>query len=92
MEEIEGGDDEKVIRNPFDRAGVQLCKLVHTVPEGENWLYELKYDGYRIMAFVEGNSVRLITRNNNDYTDRFGAVASTLLDMAAGRAMVLVVR
>ncbi|MDD3654624.1 MAG: DNA ligase D [Desulfotomaculaceae bacterium] len=89
MAEIEAGDDEKVIRNPFERAGVQLCKLVHTVPEGENWLYEVKYDGYRIMAFVEGNSVRLVTRNNHDYTDRFGAVASSLLDLAAGRAMVL---
>ncbi|MDD4168885.1 MAG: DNA ligase D [Desulfotomaculaceae bacterium] len=89
MGEIEGGDDEKVIRNPFDTADVQLCKLVHIVPQGENWLYELKYDGYRIMAFVEGNSARLITRNNNDYTHRFGAVASSLLDLAAGRAMVL---
>ncbi len=89
MTEIEAGQDEKIVRNPFDRTDVQLAKLVNTVPEGEDWLYELKYDGYRIMAFVEGSSVRLITRNNNDYTNRFGDVASSLLDWAAGRAMVL---
>ena len=89
MAEIEAGDDEKILGNPFDRADVQLAKLVANVPDGENWLYELKYDGYRIMAFVEGSSVRLMTRNDNDYTNRFGNIASSLLDWAAGRAMVL---
>ena len=89
MTEIEAGQDEKVVRNPFDRTDAQLAKLVNTVPEGDDWLYELKYDGYRIMAFVEGNSVRLMTRNNIDYTNRFWDAASSLLDWAAGRAMVL---
>lgn len=89
MAEIEKGEAEKVIRNPFDRTDIQLARLVASVPEGEDWLYELKYDGYRIVAFLEGNSVRLMTRNNNDYTDRFGSIASSLLDWAAGRAIVL---
>lgn len=89
MAEIETGEAEKNVRNPFVTAGVQLAKLVKTVPEGEDWLYELKYDGYRILAFTEGNGVRLITRNNHDYSNRFGTVASSLLDLAAGRAMVL---
>lgn len=88
MTEIEKGQDEKIIRNPFDRADVQLAKLVSTVPEGENWLYELKYDGYRIMAYVEGNSARLITRNGNDYTNHFNDVAAALIDWAAGRAII----
>lgn len=89
MTEIERGEDEKITRNPFNKANVQLAKLVNTVPQGEDWFYELKYDGYRIMAFVEGSNVRLITRNNNNYTNRFGSIASSLLDWAAGRAMVL---
>ncbi|MDW5299964.1 MAG: DNA ligase D [Sedimentibacter sp.] len=89
MTEIEAGQDEKVTRNPFNTADVQLAKLMKTVPEGEDWLYELKYDGYRIMAFVEGNNVRLITRNGNDYTKRFYDIASSLIELAAGRAMVL---
>ncbi len=87
--EIEGGADEKITRNPFDRADVQLAKLVNKAPEGEDWLYELKYDGFRSLAFVEGNSVRLISRNGKDYIKRFPAVESSLIDLAAGGAMVL---
>lgn len=89
MTEIERGEDEKITKNPFNMADVQLAKLVNKVPEGGDWLYELKYDGYRIMAFVEGNSVRLITRNGNDYTKRFYDISSSLIDWADGRAMVL---
>lgn len=89
MEEIEVGKDKKIIKNPFSSTKVQLAKLVNKVPEDDDWVYELKYDGYRIMAFVEGNSVRLITRNGNDYTNRFHKVASDIIDWAAGRAMVL---
>src|SRR5690606_34114372 len=71
MAEIEAGEEEKIIRNPFSRVEVQLSKLASTIPKDEDWLYELKYDGYRIIAFVEGNIVRLITRNGNDYIKRF---------------------
>ena len=89
MTEIAAGEDEKIIRNPFNQTDVQLAKLVITPPEGENWLYELKYDGYRILAYLEGNNVRLITRNGNDYTKRFHDIAYSMIDWAAGRAMVL---
>ncbi|MBP1924421.1 bifunctional non-homologous end joining protein LigD [Sedimentibacter acidaminivorans] len=89
MIEIEAGQDEKITRNPFSVADVQLAKLVNKSPEGDDWLYELKYDGFRIVAFVEGNNVRLITRNGNDYSKRFYEITSSLIDWAAGRAMVL---
>lgn len=89
MTEIETGQDEKIIKNPFNSTSVQLAKLVKNVPESDDWLYELKYDGYRILAFVEGNSIRLITRNSNDYTKNFQSIASSLIDWAQGRAMIL---
>lgn len=89
MKEIEAGADERVTKNPFGVANVQLAKLVNTIPKGEDWLYELKYDGYRVMAFVEGNSARLMTRNGKDFTARFQNVAASLMDWAAGRALVL---
>ncbi len=41
------------------------------------------------MAFVEGNNVQLITRNGKDYTKQFQTIANSLIDWAAGRAMVL---
>ena len=89
MAEIEAGENEKIIKNPFTQTDVQLAKLVDTVPEGGDWLYEIKYDGYRILAYIENNSVRLITRNGNDYKQRFEEVAFSLQDWSAGRAMVL---
>ncbi|MHB8072345.1 DNA ligase D [Desulfosporosinus fructosivorans] len=89
MMEIEEGEEEKITKNPFGSTDVQLAQLVNTVPEGENWLYELKYDGYRILAYIEGDSVRLITRNGHDYTTRFQDVASSLAEWAEGRAMIL---
>ena len=89
IEEIENGAEEKFTGNPFEKTEVQLAKLVGNAPEGDNWLYEVKYDGYRILAYLEGNSVRLITRNGNDYTERFPEAAVSLIDWAAGRAMVL---
>jgi len=89
MAEIEKGEDEKITKNPLSKISVQLAKLVNTIPEGEDWLYELKYDGYRILAYLEGNNVRLITRNGNDYTKRFADIAYSLIDWAAGRTMIL---
>ena len=89
MAEIEEGKDEKIMKNPFDNTQIQLAKLVNTVPEGDNWLYELKYDGYRIIAYMEGNNARLLTRNGNDYTGRFQDIADTLANWAVSRAMIL---
>lgn len=89
MAEIKGGEDVKITKNPFDAAQVQLAKLVSKAPEGEDWLYELKYDGFRIIAFAEGNIVRLITRNGNDYAKRFHNVAHSIINWSDGRSMVL---
>ncbi|MFY9378063.1 MAG: DNA ligase D, partial [Peptococcia bacterium] len=89
MQEIEAGADEKITRNPFNEADVQLAKLATKVPEDDGWLYELKYDGYRILAFVEANRARLITRKGNDYTRRFAEVENALINLASGRAMIL---
>jgi bifunctional non-homologous end joining protein LigD len=89
MEEIGEGEDEKITRNPFGKADVQLAKLVGKAPGDGDWLYELKYDGYRILAFIEGRGVRLVTRNGNDFTARFQPAADALSGWSAGRAMVL---
>lgn len=89
MEEIEKGEVKKFTSNPFDKVDVQLAKLVNKVPDEDDWIYEMKYDGYRIVAFVEANHAHLITRNGNDYQKRFYDISSTLIDWAGGRAMIL---
>jgi bifunctional non-homologous end joining protein LigD len=52
----------------------QLATLVDEAPGGEGWIYELKFDGYRIVARIEGDDVRLFTRNGNDWTSRLKGV------------------
>jgi len=89
MEEIGQGEIKKFTVNPFDQVDVQLAKLVNQVPIEDDWIYEMKYDGYRIVAFIEGNQVRLVTRNGNDYQKRFYDIASSLINWAGGRSMVL---
>lgn len=91
MEQIEQGTTDHPTPNPFSPAEAQfmLAKPVSRPPEGEDWLYEIKYDGYRIMAFIQGQQVQLITRNGHDYAHRFGEVTASLRGWAAGRSMVL---
>jgi bifunctional non-homologous end joining protein LigD len=91
MKEIEEGKemDSDNSRIPFEKTGVQLAKLADRVPTGKEWLYELKYDGYRILAYLDGNGVRLMTRNGQDYTAKFKRIADALLDWSRGKTMVL---
>ena len=52
-----------------------LATLETDVPKGAGWLYEVKWDGYRALAYVRGGEARLVSRNGNDLTQRFAAVA-----------------
>jgi len=74
---------------PFDRAEAQLARLIKTVPDEAGWLFELKYDGYRILSFVEGGKARLLTRSGSDYAHKFKPAAQALIDFTGGRSMVL---
>src|SRR5215213_4326359 len=52
-----------------DRLQPQLATLVDEPPrDTENWIYEIKFDGYRMLARVQGRHVALLTRNGNDWT------------------------
>ncbi len=61
----------------------QLAKLVESAPDGAGWWFEEKYDGYRILARVHRNTVRLLTRNAKDWADRFASVATALPSFGA---------
>ena len=54
----------------------QLATLVEEPPQGEGWIYEVKFDGYRVLARIEGDDVRLFTRNGNNWTPRMKALVS----------------
>lgn len=55
----------------------ELATLVQSAPDGE-WLYEIKFDGYRVMARIEDGDVRLITRNGHDWTHKLPRQAEAL--------------
>jgi bifunctional non-homologous end joining protein LigD len=49
-----------------------------SLPTGEQWLYELKLDGYRAIAFKRNGAVHLRSRNDNDFNSRYPAVVEAL--------------
>jgi bifunctional non-homologous end joining protein LigD len=62
--------------------------LVSTAPEGEDWIHEIKYDGYRFLCRVDRGSARLLTRTGLDWTERFGAVAEVAAKLPVERALL----
>ena len=56
----------------------QLATLANEPPRHGVWTYELKFDGYRILAFKSGAAVRLISRRGQDWTSRFNILARQL--------------
>jgi len=55
----------------------ELATLVESAPDGD-WLYEIKFDGYRVMARIDNGDVRLITRNGHDWTHKLPKQAEAL--------------
>ncbi len=58
-------------------------KLKRTPPTGERWLSEIKHDGYRVQAHLDGGRARLFTRRGYDWTPRFAALAGALTEVPA---------
>ncbi|HEX7626820.1 MAG TPA: DNA ligase D [Gaiellaceae bacterium] len=73
---IKGHDDvgEAVRR----RYSPMLATPEARVPQGEGWTYEVKFDGYRAVAYVRGGECTLLSRNDNDLTERFPDVAKAI--------------
>jgi bifunctional non-homologous end joining protein LigD len=55
-----------------------LATLVDHLPEGPNWLFEVKFDGYRAVTAAAGDQARIYTRSGNDWTDRYPGIARAI--------------
>ena len=55
-----------------------LATLAEQLPTGDEWLFEVKWDGYRALGYVRGGDSKLVSRNGNDLTGRFPDVARAL--------------
>ena len=66
-----------------------LATLQTKPPTGENWLHEVKFDGYRLQARVDNGAVQLLTRTGLDWTERFGrAIASAFAVLHCSTALI----
>jgi bifunctional non-homologous end joining protein LigD len=66
----------------------QLATLVPQAPEGDDWIHELKFDGYRILARAEQGRVGLLSRRAHDWTAKFPSVSAAVAKLPAGTALL----
>lgn len=80
----------RLVRKSLMPANVepQLATLTDKPPMGDQWQYEVKFDGYRIMAMLNTGKVKLHTRNQLDWTHRYQSVAAELADWPVKQAIL----
>src|SRR3954447_16349738 len=66
----------------------QLCTLTDDIPVGSDWLFEMKFDGYRAQAAVSGSDVVVYTRNGHDWTHQFRVILPPLSTLTKGSALI----
>ena len=49
----------------------QLATLSTSAPKGAEWVHEVKFDGYRMVSYIDHGDVTIYSRNGNDWTDKF---------------------
>jgi ATP-dependent DNA ligase len=59
----------------------QLTRLVDEAPSGGGWLHEIKYDGYRMHARIDGGKATLLTRTGLDWSHRYGRTIEALASL-----------
>jgi bifunctional non-homologous end joining protein LigD len=62
----------------------QLCTAAPSAPSGDEWIHEIKYDGWRLLARKQGSVVRLYSRGNVEWSERLPKLADAVrsLDVA----------
>lgn len=75
-----------VTSGPF----IKPCEptLRDRLPKGEGWLYEVKFDGYRMQIHKAGSSIALYTHDGADWTDRFPHLAAALTSLPCISAII----
>jgi bifunctional non-homologous end joining protein LigD len=66
----------------------QLAVPAKEAPDGADWLHEIKYDGYRLLAFIARGRVRLLTRSGLDWTAKFPELAGEIAALPVDAALI----
>jgi bifunctional non-homologous end joining protein LigD len=64
----------------------QLTQLVDAAPDGDDWLHEIKFDGYRMHARLDRGAVKLLTRTGLDWTHKYPPIAEAVAALGARTA------
>src|SRR5687768_5686506 len=64
------------------------CKLVASLPDGDEWLYEIKWDGYRAIGSKSGTTTALFSRRQNSFARTFPDVQAALASLRCRSAIV----
>jgi ATP-dependent DNA ligase len=62
--------------------------LVDEPPEGDGWIHEIKYDGYRTILAIEGNATRAFTRAGHDWTRQYHTVVAQAAQLPCDTAIL----
>jgi bifunctional non-homologous end joining protein LigD len=73
---------------PLPPYEAQLALLVDAPPNGDEWLHEQKFDGYRIGVRIDGASVQLWSRRGQEWTRQFAPVATAAAKLGARQALL----
>lgn len=65
-----------------------MAKLVSQPPRSADWIYELKFDGFRALALKDGREVELLSRNEKKLTQKFPEIAEAVGDLPAGHVLL----
>lgn len=67
---------------------LQLATLVDHVPDGGEWLHEIKFDGYRALVAIEGGKTKLFTRSGLDCSEKFPRLVEAAADLDVESALL----
>jgi bifunctional non-homologous end joining protein LigD len=65
-----------------------LATLADKVPQSDNWIHDIKFDGYRLQARLDNGKVKLLTRRGLDWTRKFPAIAEAIATLPAKAALI----
>ncbi|WP_341272888.1 DNA ligase D [Fluoribacter gormanii] len=65
-----------------------MATLIDNAPDSSDWLHEIKFDGYRIMALIHNGQIRLKSRNNKDWTNDLLSVVDALKQLTLPHAIL----
>jgi bifunctional non-homologous end joining protein LigD len=68
--------DEEIVQGSY---APMLATLDTEIPRGDGWIFEVKFDGFRAIAYVRGGECELVSRNGNRLNDRFPEVAQAIV-------------